>query len=83
MIKTRTRRIGALWVRKTKEGKTYLSGILETLAGDVGIVAFQNDKKTKDNQPDYNLCISGDREEEGGGKANKVGEVPIVVLDDG
>lgn len=58
------KRIGALWVRKSKDGKKYLSGIIETMYGDIQIAAFINDKKEKENQPDYNLVSNGLVQEE-------------------
>lgn len=31
--------------------------------GKMQIVCFENDKKTKDNQPDFRVYLSGDREQ--------------------
>lgn len=53
-----SRKIGALWVRETQEGKKFMSGLIETLNGDVQIAVFKNDKKEKENQPDYNIVLS-------------------------
>jgi hypothetical protein len=39
----------ALWVNKSKDGKQYMSGTL----GDMKIMIFKNDRKEKENQPDY------------------------------
>jgi uncharacterized protein (DUF736 family) len=52
------RKIGALWIRETQEGKKFMSGLIETLNGDVHIAVFKNDKKEKENQPDYNIVLS-------------------------
>ena len=35
-----------------------MSGLIETLNGDVQIAVFKNDKKEKENQPDYNIVLS-------------------------
>ena len=56
------RNIGALWSKKTAEGKDYLTGVITDLRGDIQIVAFQNDKKT-DNQPDHDILLSEPKEE--------------------
>jgi len=53
-----TRKIGALWVRETQDGKKFVSGLIETLNGDVQIAVFKNDKKEKENHPDYNIVLS-------------------------
>lgn len=53
-----SRKIGALWIRETQEGKKFMSGLIETLNGDVQIAVFKNDKKEKENQPDYNIVLS-------------------------
>lgn len=59
-------RIGALWVRKIKNGErageTYLSGVMSDLRGDFPIVAFKNKKKEKENQPDYIIMTSDPQE---------------------
>jgi uncharacterized protein (DUF736 family) len=57
-----SRQIGALWVRQSKDGKNYMSGILEDLSGNIQIAVFKNDRKEKENQPDFRIVLSGDRE---------------------
>lgn len=52
--------LGAIWKRKSKKGDTYLSGILNMPWGKMKIVCFLNDKKTKDNQPDFRMFLSED-----------------------
>jgi uncharacterized protein (DUF736 family) len=50
------KRIGALWKRESEKGKTYLSGVLDMGAfGEVRVSIFKNDRKEKENQPDYRL----------------------------
>lgn len=53
-----TRKIGALWVRESQDGRKFMSGLIETLNADVQIAVFKNDKKEKENQPDYNIVLS-------------------------
>lgn len=57
-----TKKIGALWKKTTQDGKTYLSGVLSDLRGDINIAVFKNDRKEKDNQPDYNIVLSQQQE---------------------
>jgi uncharacterized protein (DUF736 family) len=56
------RKIGALWSKKTEEGKEYYSGVITDLRGDIQIVVFQNENKT-DNQLDYDILLSEVKEE--------------------
>jgi hypothetical protein len=54
-----TRVIGALWSRTSKDGRTkFLSGMLNDLGGDIQITIFKNNRKEKENQPDYNIVLS-------------------------
>lgn len=53
-----TRTIGALWVRKSKAGVTYMSGMLNDISGDIKIAIFKNNRKEKDSQPDYQIVLS-------------------------
>jgi uncharacterized protein (DUF736 family) len=57
-----SRTIGALWLRESKEGKKYFSGVLEALSGDIQIAVFKNDKKEKETHPDYRIILSEKRE---------------------
>ena len=56
------RKIGALWSKKTEEGKEYFTGVISDLRGDIQIVVFENDKKA-DNHPDYDILLSEPKEE--------------------
>jgi uncharacterized protein (DUF736 family) len=58
------RKIGALWSRKTADGKEYFTGVISDLRGDIQIVVFENDKKQNENQPDYDILVSEPREAE-------------------
>lgn len=57
-----SKKIGALWLKTSQDGKKFMSGVLEGLGGDIQIVVFKNDKKEKENQPDYNIMRSEPRE---------------------
>lgn len=59
-----SRKIGALWLKETKDGKKYFSGVIEDLRGDIRIAVFKNDRKEKENQPDYQIIISEERREQ-------------------
>lgn len=58
-----SRKIGALWLKETKDGKKYMSGVLEDIRGEIRIAVFRNDRKEKDNHPDYQIVISEERKE--------------------
>jgi uncharacterized protein (DUF736 family) len=58
-----SRKIGALWLKEAKDGKKYMSGVLEDLRGDIRIAVFKNDRKEKDNHPDYQIVLSEERKE--------------------
>jgi uncharacterized protein (DUF736 family) len=58
-----SQKIGALWKRKSQDGKTFLSGVIQDLRGDINIAVFVNDRKDKDNQPDYNIVRSEQKEQ--------------------
>ena len=59
-----SRKIGALWLKETKDGKKYFSGVLEDLRGEIRIAIFKNDRKEKENQPDYQIVVSEERREQ-------------------
>jgi len=59
----KNQKIGALWVRKSQDGKSFLSGVLNDLSGDIQIAVFKNDRKESENQPDYNIIRSEKREQ--------------------
>jgi glycosidase len=90
--------IGSLWVKEAKkDGKTYMSGVINHLGEDIPVVAFANKNKTKANQPDYILYRSEPRDEEDDGGVRSVRPqsvenelppledepVPSVQVDDG
>lgn len=49
--------IGALWAKSSKKGM-YYSGTLEIDGRKIPIVCFQNNRKSKPNQPDFNIMIA-------------------------
>ena len=57
------RKIGALWSKKTGDGKEYFTGVISDLRGEIQIVVFRNDKKNE-NQPDYDILLSEPAKEE-------------------
>ncbi len=58
-----SRKIGALWLKEAKDGKKYMSGVLEDIRGEIRIAVFRNDRKEKDNHPDYQIVLSEERKE--------------------
>lgn len=49
--------IGALWAKTSKRGM-YYSGTLEIDGRKIPIVCFQNNRKSKPNQPDFNIMVA-------------------------
>jgi uncharacterized protein (DUF736 family) len=50
---------GALWLRKSKNGNSFLSGAVKTLDGEeIKVVVFKNSYKQEgSNQPDYRIYL--------------------------
>lgn len=46
--------IGAAWTRTTKDGKKFLSGVIEYPGVKLHVALFKNEKK-EGNQPDFNI----------------------------
>ena len=73
MAGQRTMRVGAVWVKKTQDGKRYLSISLDgpVMIADpdkYGLVAFANQAKADNaNAPDFNLFVSEQQQRNGGG----------------
>jgi hypothetical protein len=56
----RSRKVGALWVKTSKDSKTtYLSGVVHAgIFGDIQISILKNTfKEDGSNQPDYNILL--------------------------
>lgn len=60
--------IGAAWKKKGKDGKTFLSFSVEQAKvaecpnkeGKIQATLYENSKKTKDSQPDFNLVVKAE-----------------------
>lgn len=50
--------IGALWLKTSKDGKKYMSGMVEIAGFKINIVVFKNNNKKEDRHPDYNILQS-------------------------
>ena len=58
--------IGSAW-KKEKDGKSYLSCVIQVpFLGELNFAMFRNDKKEKDNQPDYMIVWSMKKKSETG-----------------
>lgn len=67
--------IGCLWVKKSKEGKTYMSGVIERdmVAAmfmraikeekDLRIVCFRDEEKKNEKMPDFRIILSEPQEQ--------------------
>ena len=55
-------RIGALWKKRTRDGKQFLAGNIEVDGKKIPIVVFANDRKTEERFPDYNILPGRDRD---------------------
>lgn len=51
------RSIGALWAKSSKRGM-YFSGMIEVDGKKIPLVVFQNNRKSKPNQPDYHIMVA-------------------------
>ena len=62
MTDERKQSIGALWRKTSRAGGSYYSGEI-TIGGEVvKLVAYDNDRKTKDTHPDIRIYLSEPRE---------------------
>ena len=58
------REVGALWKRSGPNQK-YLTGKVKVDGVEKNVVIFSNKNKTKDNQPDFRVYLSRDRQAQG------------------
>jgi uncharacterized protein (DUF736 family) len=54
-------KIGAVWLRE-KDGKKYMSGVIEYPGQKLNFAIFRNEEKKADNQPDYNIVWNPPKE---------------------
>lgn len=59
-------KLGALWLKESKQGKKFMTGIIENDSlphiQKIPVVVFKNEKKQSDKSPDYLIFLSEDRE---------------------
>ena len=72
--------IGALWLKTSKEGELFYSGVIRDIRGDIPIVVFQNNRKERENQPDYNIVLSEPRKEDPPGGETGDGAPKEIVI---
>lgn len=66
---------GALWLRTAKSGVRYMSGEFEIDGVKYRIAVFKNERKQKENQPDYNLSVERDKRQPSGRSSTPVENV--------
>jgi uncharacterized protein (DUF736 family) len=54
--------IGAMWI-KEKNGKKYMTGVIEINGEKINIVVFKNGYKKEDKHPDYRILRSRSKSE--------------------
>ena len=57
--------IGALWLKKSTDGKPYFSGTIEFPGTSIPVVIFKNTEKKEEKHPDYKIIWS--KPKQGGG----------------
>lgn len=55
--------IGALWIKTSKNGERFHSGVVEIDGVKHNIVVFKNNHKTEEKHPDYRIFLSTPRED--------------------
>jgi len=55
--------VGALWKKKTKDGKEYMSGHINDMHGKIQLVVFEADKTGNEQKPDYIISVSEPQEQ--------------------
>lgn len=58
--------IGAGWINKDKNGKSYLSVQIEYPGMKLNAAMFKNEQKEKESQPDYRVIWSAPRKKNNG-----------------
>ncbi len=54
---------GVFWKRESKKGLKYLSGVIFIAGMPINIALFPNERKEKDNQPDFRAVYSEPKKE--------------------
>jgi uncharacterized protein (DUF736 family) len=67
------RELGALWRKTSKSGNPFYSGNLMLNGQKYEVIAFDNDRKTKENHPDIRIYLSEDRDDRGSGSGSYQG----------
>jgi uncharacterized protein (DUF736 family) len=49
------KKVGSLWIRESKEGKKYLSGVFKWGEEEIKISVWKNDKGDNPKRPDYTI----------------------------
>jgi len=73
--------IGAVWL-KEKDGKKFYSCQIRTPRLNLNFAIFKNEKKEKDNQPDYNIVWSPPKKKENSGDSHQDPERENPFSDD-
>lgn len=63
-VKINPNNIGGLWIKKSKAGNDYMSGVLTINGEKTNIIVFKNANKKTDKQPDYSILKSQPFEKE-------------------
>ena len=54
--------IGAFWLKTSKKGEKYMSGVVEINGAKVDLIVFKNKQKKEEKQPDYRIFLKEKRE---------------------
>ena len=78
-FKEKMMEIGAIWLKKTSEGKPYMSMNIEFPGTKIQCAIFKNEQKEKDNQPDYRVVWSPQKKgsNTAGGGSNDSNGFPV------
>ncbi|MDD4733987.1 MAG: hypothetical protein PHU05_04000 [Bacilli bacterium] len=55
---------GVVWLKTSKNGLKYMSGLVDVKGVEFDIAMFKNDKKGNDKAPDYRLVITSKEEKQ-------------------